>query len=417
MMETDLSNQEAPAPRAKISGVIVNVISTLLASMAMGMLAVLVPVQLAELKLNDATIGNILSFETLAAIAICLALPRILTALNLKVGLLLSAVIRVPAIFLFPFFDNIAWLAFAIFLHGIGFYCLLILMQTWINSIPIKKNKGLIVSLYSTAVSVGFAIGPIFVNFSKANPQFLSEITQPIEKLLVDIAATQPLVTNTNEFIIAAFISACSLLPYLIRLDLVPNVKYSGGANIWSTIGKCKGAMFSVAAAAVSQFGVAAFITLYGLKNGLSLADSALLLSAFMFGSLFLEVPIAWLSDYFDRRYFIVMCCFACIVCAVYLPIAIYTPIQAWILVFIWGGVIAAIYSMSLALIGEKYTREDDIIVANAGYTLMESVGGTLGIIAIGFSMQFFGTDGMPYVVMLASVLYFSFALTRFRIE
>ena len=47
----------------------------------------------------------------------------------------------------------------------------------------------------------------------------------------------------------------------------------------------------------------------------------------------------------------------------------------------------------------------------------MESIGGTLGIVAIGFSMEKLGTDGMPYVIMFASILYFSFALTRYRIE
>lgn len=169
--------------------------------------------------------------------------------------------------------------------------------------------------------------------------------------------------------------------------------------------------------AGVSQFGVAAFITIYGMKNGLSLHDASLLLTSFMIGSLVLEVPIAWLSDYFDRRYFIVWCSFASMVCAVYLPIAIYTPLQAWILVFIWGGVIAGIYSVSLALVGEKYPDDDEAVAANAGYSLMESIGGTLGIVAIGFSMEKLGTDGMPYVIMFASILYFSFALTRYRIE
>ena len=178
-----------------------------------------------------------------------------------------------------------------------------------------------------------------------------------------------------------------------------------------------KGAMFSISMAGVSQFGVGAFIIIYGMKNGLSLSDSALLLSSFMLGSLLLEVPIAWLSDNFDRRYCIVGCSFSSMIFAVYLPIAIYTPIQAWILVFLWGGVIAGIYSISLTIIGERYTDGDDSIASNAGYSLMESIGGTIGIVAIGASMQYLGTDGMPYIIMFSSILYFSFALTRYPIE
>ena len=90
---------------------------------------------------------------------------------------------------------------------------------------------------------------------------------------------------------------------------------------------------------------------------------------------------------------------------------------QAWFLVFVWGGVIAGIYSVSLVLIGEQHSEGDEVVTANAGYSLMESIGGTVGIIAIGFSMEHLGTDGMPYVIMFASILYFSFALTRYRIE
>jgi hypothetical protein len=60
---------------------------------------------------------------------------------------------------------------------------------------------------------------------------------------------------------------------------------------------------------------------------------------------------------------------------------------QAWILVFIWGGVISGIYSVSLTLIGERYTSEDDLIASNAGYSLMESIGGTVGINVINLSL------------------------------
>jgi MFS family permease len=103
-------------------------------------------------------------------------------------------------------------------------------------------------------------------------------------------------------------------------------------------------------------------------------------------------------------------------VCAVYLPIAIYVNYQAWVLLFIWGGVIGAMYSIALALIGERFEGEE-LVAANAGYSVMDSAGGTAGILLIGFSMDTFGSDGLPYVIMLASIIYFSFALTRYRVE
>lgn len=182
-----------------------------------------------------------------------------------------------------------------------------------------------------------------------------------------------------------------------------------------STIMRAKGPMFAVAMGGVSIFGVTAFITLYGIRNDLSLADATLLLTCFMLGSLFLEAPLTWLSDFFDRRYVIVGSSFLSMICAVYLPIAIYVNYQAWILLFIWGGVIGAIYSTALALIGDRFEGEE-LVAANAGYSIMDAAGGTVGILLIGFLMDAFGADGLPYVIMFASILYFSFALTRYKV-
>lgn len=394
----------------------VNVLTTFLVSVSMGMLAVLVPVHLAELEFNDATIGAALSFETLASLLICLLIPNILRLVGLRVGFLLSMLLRVPSALLLPFLTDLSAMMLAIFVHGMGCYTLLVLMQTWVNTIQFKGNKGLMVALYSTAISVGFAVGPIVVNMVGNNPEEWASI-----KALFDfVSANTGLVLSSDKsvaFGIAAALSAFGMLPVLVFWAFIPNVSFGGTAKIWKAITQSKGAMFSMAMAGVSNFSVAAFITIYGLKNGLNFADASLLLTAFMLGSLLLEVPIAALSDYFDRRYFIVGCTLACLVCAVYLPIAIYTPVNAWVLVFVWGGTIAAIYSVALAIVGERYTDLDEQIAANAGYSLMESIGGTVGILAIGLSMTLIGTDGMPYIIMFASLVYFSFALTRYPVE
>lgn len=395
----------------------INVLCTLLTSTSLGILAVLIPVKLSELNISDSFIGIILSFETIAAIAICFMIPNILRLIGLKIGLLLSTFIRVPTIIIFPYFNNLELLTSAIFIHALGCYSLFILLQIWVNTIPFKRFKGLMIGLYSTSISVGLAIGPVIVNLLTPKlPYIDSQLTSIIE-FLNELVGQQPLVDNTSLFIVASILSLSSLLPLILYLPKIPKLTYTNKSNIFTTIKNCKGAMFAIAMAGVSQFGVAAFIVIYGLKNGLTLADSAYLLTFFMLGSLILEVPLAWLSDFFDRRFIIVWCAFASMFCAVYLPIAIYTPIQAWILVFIWGGVIAGIYSISLTIIGEKYTESDDMVASNAGYSLMESIGGTLGIITIGIAMQTLGTDGMPYVIMFASVLYFCFALTRYPVE
>ncbi|MEI8186415.1 MAG: hypothetical protein WCG19_06950 [Chlorobiaceae bacterium] len=85
-------------------------------------------------------------------------------------------------------------------------------------------------------------------------------------------------------------------------------------------------------------------------------------------GSLLLEAPFACASDFIDRRYAIVIAAFLSLLCAVYLPMAMYVNYQAFILLFLWGVVNGAIYAISLALIGEKY-EGNELVAANAGGT------------------------------------------------
>jgi MFS family permease len=398
-------------------GLLVIIISTLITSTSMGMLAVLVPVHLSSFSYSDSVLGAVLSFETIASLIICLLLPSILRHTKISVGIISSSLFRIPTILLFPYFSGLGVLAPAIFIHAVGCYYIFLLLQIWVNYIPFKQNKGLMIALYSTAISMGLAIGPILVNYLNANPELFTDMTDNVLVYTTAFIGHSPIVESGRLFVIAMLLSACSVLPLFFYITKIPTVNYRGTSSIFKTIMDNKGAMFSISMAGVSQFGVGAFIIIYGMKNGLSLSDSALLLTSFMLGSLILEIPIAWLSDYFDRRFFIVGCSFASMIFVIYLPIAIYTPIHAWILVFLWGGVIAGIYSLSLTIIGEKYTEGDDFIASNAGYSLMESIGGTLGIVAIGASMHYLGTDGMPYVIMFSSILYFSFALTRYPIE
>ena len=218
------------------------------------------------------------------------------------------------------------------------------------------------------------------------------------------------------QFIASSLISLGAFVPLLLSFGLVPRLQLDKGTKVVSTIARSPTVMIAVAMAGVSYFGVSAFITLYGFRNGLTIANASLLLTAFMLGSLILEAPLTLLSDFFDRRYILMGSVLLCILCAVFLPISIYVPYQAWILLFCWGGVIGSVYSISLTLIGEQF-EGPDLVAANAGWSLMDGAGGAIGVLLIGFSMDVFDSDGLPYIIMLAGIAFFTFALTRYRVE
>lgn len=398
------------------ASVVLNVLATFIISISMGMCSIIFPLTLQSNGVGTSMIGVVMSLETLSSLVMCFFLPAILKFLGMKAGMILSTIIRVPPLVLLAFTNDFnIWLA-AVFMIGVGCFSFLILLQTWINSIPFKRNKGLMVALYSTAISIGLACGPIVIRYADE----IQPVIMPVFHTVlgwIDVAAhtDDEALGKQFKFLLAALLSLLALVPVALGFFLVPSFKFRGKARILHTIMQAKGPMFAVAMGGVSIFGVSAFITLYGIKNDLSIADSALLLSSFMLGSLFLEAPLTWVSDFLDRRYVIVAASFLSMVCAVYLPIAIYDPYEAWTLLFIWGGLIGAIYSTALALIGDRF-EDEALVSANAGYSMMDAAGGTAGILLIGLLMDAFGSDGLPYVIMFASIVYFSFALTRYRV-
>jgi MFS family permease len=410
-----MTKTQEPVKHVSIS-LLLNVAATFLVSLSMGMNAVLFPVTMETNGISTTLIGFILATETVAALGICFLLPKLLKYLGMRFSLVALTLFRVPPLLFLPFIDDVSFWLVGIFIHGIGAFTFLILMQTWVNSLQFRKNAGLMIALYGTAVSLGLALGPLTLRLIDEWNLLNTPFGSSFVALVVQYGFDQAYAANGIRYCISAVISTLAVVPILFGLWLVPRFQFEGKARIWHSVMLAKGPMFAVAMAGVSLFGVTSFITIYGLRNGLSLADASLLFTAFMLGSLILEVPLTWLSDYFDRRYIIVLNSFFCMVCAVYLPIAIYEPYQAWALLFIWGGVIGSIYSTSLTMIAERFTGED-LITANAGYSIMESGGGTIGIVLIGAAMALVGPDGLPYVIMFSSIVYFSFALTRYQIE
>jgi len=393
----------------------INVSATFLASLSMGMNAVLLPVTMEVNGVDTSLIGFILALETAAALVMCFFLPPLLRYIGMRTSLLVSLFFRVPPLLLLPFISDISFWVIGLFVHGVGAFTFQLLMQTWLNSLEFRRNAGLMMALYGTAISLGLALGPLVLSLIDALSLLATPFGQVFVQLIGDYGFDQAHADNGIKFLFSAIISALAVVPVVVGFALIPHFRFHGKARIWRSVMQAKGPMFAVAMAGVSLFGVSGFITLYGLRNGLALTEASLLLSAFMLGALFLEAPLTWLSDFCDRRYAIVVNAFLCMLCAVYLPIAIYESYQAWVLLFVWGGVIGSVYSTALTLIGEKFNGED-LITANAGYSIMDSGGGTIGIALTGVSMTLFGSDGLPYVIMLASIVYFSFALTRYRV-
>lgn len=391
-----------------------------LQSISVGINAIIFTTALASYGASTSLIGLILAIEYLSVFAISFGLPRILRVISLSVGLELSLLFRIPAILALCYVTKSEWWAFWVFLHGVGNFLFGILLQTWINGLVFERNKGFVMGLFGTSISLGLALGPPLIYLSSVNPEIMAPIVQFTEsfmrlKLHLEFPIEVSLVTKSG-LILSAIISTCAAIPTLLCRFSAPRPNIPIETTLPQVIRSSPAAFFAVMLCGFTILGLQSFITLYGMKNGLDITAASYLMTAFMLGSITLEVPIASLSDRFDRRYVLIILVLLSLVSAIYLPIAVYWTWPARILLFVWGGMMGAIFSICLALISERFT-EEKLVVANGAFSIMDNFGGLVGVLTMGLAMDYFGEDGFPYALMLASVAYFSFALTRYRVQ
>lgn len=377
-----------------LMSIILITMSAFLTSVSMGMNAIILPTTMETLGFSNTLIGIIMSSGIAVAILVFFFLARLLTIIGLFTCFLLSSFLRVSAILLLIYTAEASHWLILVMLKGIATYLFLVLLQIEINSVPLNKYRGLVNAVFGASTSLGLATGPVVIELL-SRPLLLDHVVPPM-------------------LVVSAGIGLVSVVPMLLAIPLIPAHRPNRKMNVFQVISLSPAIMFAVALGAVSHFGVSYFIVIYGTHNGLSLEVAASLYTVFILGALLTEIPLGWLSDFFDRRYVIMVIVFLSMACAVYLPIAIYSKYQSWILLFIWGGVTGTLYSLCLAVLSERFTNE--LTTATAAYSIMDNAGGSIGILIMGMAIDLFGVDGFPYTIMLVSILYFSFALTRYRV-
>ncbi|MBF0409370.1 MAG: MFS transporter [Candidatus Riflebacteria bacterium] len=371
-----------------IVAIIVVLIDTTIAQLAMGMNSVLYPVALQGLNLNNTMIGVCLSMEVFAILTIGQSISAIIAFLGLPRVLVVLPILRALILYFLPTFQT--WWAWSIgiFVFGMATDMFLISLQIWLNTIQITRFKGLVMGAYAAALSGGVALGPIILQYVGTEGRY--------------------------PFRVNALLCALTALPTLLLYLLIPKLATTEKPRIAFVIKNSQAIYASALVGGITWFGLPAFLTIFGTANGMSIKDAAFLISFFEFGSVTVGWAICFFSDFVDRRLFVIVCVFFNLLCAIYLPMAIFNTKLAYLLLFIWGGLMGGIYSICLTMIGENFRMEDQVS-ANVAYVLMDAAGGFIGVNLIGMAMDTLGNEGLAYVIVAGSVSYFIFALSRYR--
>ncbi len=279
------------------------------------------------------------------------------------------------------------WFPLRAVLH-IALTVLFILSEFWISSSAPPHRRGFVLGVYATVLSLGFALGPwLFA-------QLGSDGFAPFGTVFVLVmVALVPVVAAWRE-----------------SPRIVPS---EGNGNFLRYIWLVPTATAAVLVFGAVETGGFSLFPVYGTRSGYSEGDAALLLTMIGLGNVLLQIPIGMLSDKVrDRRYLLLGCATVGLIGILILPAVASSWHVLAALLFVWGGVVAALYTIGLAHLGARLSGHE-LANANAAFVLCYGLGMVLGPQVIGIGMDLFGKDGFAWALALFFFLYILLAVSR----
>jgi len=348
----------------------------------------LLSLEMERMGVSGSGIGANTAVAGLAAVMVVPFAPRL--AARFGVARLLWTAVFVAALSLVSFklfFSYAAWFPLRfVFSAAIG--VMFLLSEYWINAVAPPARRGLVMGIYATVLSLGFAAGPavLAVVGTSGWPPYLAG------GLLICVAA----------------------LPLLLARGMSPTIGHGGARSVGSMI-----LIAPVATGAALVFGAVetggfAILPVYGVAIGLTAENAAFLVSLVALGNVALQIPIGLLADKVDRRMLLLVAATVGVIGSLAMPAVAPHPIAFPALLFVWGGVVGALYTVGLAHLGARFTGPD-LASANAAFVVLYNVGMIVGPPLIGGGLDLYRPDGFAYATALLFAIYLVVILGRMR--
>ncbi|MES2906260.1 MAG: MFS transporter [Pseudomonadota bacterium] len=356
-------------------------------------ITLMIPVLSLEMERRGVT-GSMIGLQTavmaFASILGSLFAPRLLQLMNIRFIIVLALAINASMFPLFHFVENIWWWFPMRAISGFCFALLFTASEFWITSIAPPQSRGLVMGIYATCLSIGFALGPT----------------------LLTLTGTQGLL----PLVVGAIIIASGILPALIPHAARPQIHHDEKPSSFFTVLR----IAPIAIFASLIFGAIestnfSFLAIWGVRSGLSETQGALLITMIGIGNALLQIPIGLLADRWNRRWMIISCALFSAGLFFLAPFAVHA--HAWLLYALlipFGGVVAGIYTVGLSILGERFSGAM-LASANAAFVTAYAAGMLVVPPVAGRGMDIVNPNGYVYVTVILLVIYALFIIFSAR--
>ncbi|MEI8634850.1 MFS transporter [Vibrio sp. PP-XX7] len=145
------------------------IFSTLLVQLSSGINYVTIPVVMTEQGYGHSLIGSAMAFEILGMLLLFKPLSSLVAQLGLRTCMGLLTLMRAVSLMLMGHSESYPLWLFCIGLYGLATGMTLVMSQTWLNLLAQAKSRGVLMGLFSSALSCGVALGPLVLQLPWLN--------------------------------------------------------------------------------------------------------------------------------------------------------------------------------------------------------------------------------------------------------
>ncbi len=328
-------------------------------------------------------IGLASSMAPLAILIFMPVLPRIAKSLGSVRAMVLGCLIGAAGLTVMYLVPNASvWIA-ARFVIGAGLALPWLVGDVWINSVAREDSRGRVIACYVTCLFVGFSMGPLALDS-------------------VGIDGVAPYLLGYGAL-------ALAVLPLMAVGRLAPPFETQGEDNVLSAARAVPIVAAGAFLAGFTEALIFSLLTIWGLEVGLDESGTLRLLTTCVIGGVLLQPAFGFVADKIDRQRLLGLIGLALVATGAALQMA--EGIAIFVVAFVLGGLILALYGLSLTILGER-CPPSKLAVASAAFLILYQAGSMIGPLFVGTSIDAFGSSGFVASLALAGMMMATVALT-----
>ena len=373
-----MSELEQLTPAQRRRGLAAVTVALAVASLLHGLTLPMFALVLEDHGVQKSIIGINATAQYLAVFAAAPFASRLMRTIGPVAVMFWSVLVAALIFFVLPIHVDV-WLWFGLrFTLGIGQSFLWIAGEAWISHLAEDHRRGRIIAIYGVVTACGFAAGPLLLSVLGAE--------------------------GWGPFFVAADLMLAAALPLAVIYHGAPRLPGRQTGSFLRYAFQTPVATWAYLAFAAGDAMLLTFLPIYATHAGLPQWIGITLLTSMAVGSIVSQYPIGHLADRMNGMMLTSVSLIALIITVALIPLAItHTPLN-FVVLFLFGCTLGALYTLPLVFIGRRF-KGADLAPATTARSIVFCVGAIIGPPIAGTVMQVAGSDGLPWSLVVLFLL------------